>query len=98
MNSRKYSPLWSEPTLPDCGLPRDESHSPVLVVGSGAGCVAGGGGVAGRGTRGAGFGADVCGAAAGAATAGPAARPPLSRSAGSRLTLATVVAGGPTGG
>src|SRR5437763_6463816 len=100
MTSRKDSPLWSEPTLPDCGLPRDESHSPVLVVGDGAACGGGvGAGAAGRRTRGLGFGADACGAAgAGAVTAGAAARPPLSRSAGSRLTLVTVVAGGPTGG
>src|SRR5438105_14634600 len=98
MTSRKDSPLWSEPTVPDCGLPRDESHSPVLVVG-GAACGAGGAVAAGRRSRGRGFGAGACPAAAvGAATGGAAGRPPLSRSAGSRLTLLTIVAGGPTGG
>src|SRR5438067_10047277 len=94
MTSRKDSPLWSEPTVPDCGLPRDESHSPVLVVGGGAviGASAGSGG---RRMRGRGFGAGACPADGGATAAG---RPPLSRSAGSRLTLLTTVAGGPTGG
>src|SRR5437763_16169958 len=94
MTSRKDSPLWSEPTVPDCGLPRDESHSPVLVVGGGA-VIGASAGSAGRRMRGRGFGAGACPADGGATAAG---RPPLSRSAGSRLALLTTVAGGPTGG
>ena len=78
--------------MPDAGLPADESHSPVLVVGGVSADGGGdGAGVAGRRTR-------RFGAGGGADGAGAAARPPFSRSAGSRLTFVTVVAGGPTGG
>src|SRR5690348_2985281 len=76
------------------GLRADESYSPVLVVGgvSTGGAAAGGGARSGR----------VCsrgiGAAAGGGEARVAAAGPFRRSAGSRLTLETVVAAGPTGG
>src|SRR5438445_577093 len=77
-------------------LAADESYCPVLVVG-GVSAVGEGAAVTGRRTRGRGLGAGES-AADGAAGVGAAACPRLSRSAGRRLTLVTVVAGGATGG
>src|SRR5437773_614467 len=84
--------------MPRGALAADESYSPVLVVGGvAAGSGAGAAVAAGRRTRGRGLGAGAA-VGAGGAGVGAAARPPLSRSADSKLTFVTVVAGGPTGG
>src|SRR5438128_1927475 len=93
MISRMIPYVWCDSAVPQMGFPADESYSPVFMVGGvWAGAVCGGG--AGRRRRGRGFGAGA-GCAAGA---GAAACRAFKRSAASRLTLATVVAGGPTGG
>ena len=76
------------------GVPADESYSPVFVVG--AGSTGAGGGVDAVGAdarlRARGAGAGGAGEVAGAGAPGP-----FNKSAGNRLTLETVVAGGPTG-
>jgi len=75
-------------------------YSPLFDVG-GVSAVAAGGGAAGAGDGAARVGARRGAAARGAGEAvggeAPAAGGVLSKSAGSRLTLDTVVAGGPTG-